>query len=81
MPFCQQLVRRLKRGPQGCDWHRSREDALPLSAGEGSSWGSDLCSRWVVVPACHGQRSLQGWQEGFGVPMAVGHGPASLGMG
>lgn len=81
MPFCQQLVSCLKRGPQGCDWHRSREAALSLSAGEGSSWGSDLCSRWVVVPACHGQCSLRGWQEGLGVPVAIRHGPASLGTG
>ena len=34
-----------------------------------------------MMPACHSQRGLGGWQEGLGVPMAIGYGPASLGMG
>lgn len=60
MPFYQQPVSCLKRGPQGCSWHRSREVALSLSVGFGSSWGSVLCSQWAMMPARHGQCGLGG---------------------
>lgn len=34
-----------------------------------------------MVPACHGQCCLGGWQKGLGVSAAIGRVPASLGMG
>lgn len=79
LPFCQQPVSFIERGPQG-DWHCSREVALPFFSGLRSSWCSSLCSLWITVPAHHDQCSLERWQEGLGVSMAIEHGPASLGM-
>lgn len=80
MPFCQQPVSFIERGPQGWDWHCSREVALPFSAGLRSSWCSSLWSLWIMVAAHHGQCSLERWQERSGVSMAIKHGPAPLGM-
>lgn len=58
MPFCREPVTCIKRGSQSCDWHHTREIALSLSAGLGSSRGLALYSWWVIVPAHHGQCGL-----------------------